>query len=117
MPSTIYFNEKINDSVQIGDNLYQSIIGAGWIGLPPTLVGPITDIGEKYVYLATNYALPTGTLPAVYEVFFSFLKPEHNGYTNVSSLKGYYAEAEFSNNSTNKQELFAVGSEVTISSK
>jgi len=116
MPSTIYFNEKINDSVQIGDDLYQSIIGSGWTGLPPTLVGPITDIGEKYVEV-TNYVLPTGTLPASYEVFFSFLKPEHNGHTNVSSLKGYYAEVEFSNDSTEKKEIFVVGSETTISSK
>jgi len=36
---------------------------------------------------------------------------------NISSLKGYFAEVEFSNDSTSKQELFAVGSEVTISSK
>jgi len=50
-------------------------------------------------------------------LFFMFRKPEHNGYTNVSSLKGYYAEATFTNSSPNKQELFAVGSEITISSK
>jgi len=36
---------------------------------------------------------------------------------NVSSLVGYHAEAEFINISTSKQELFAVGSEVTMSSK
>ena len=36
---------------------------------------------------------------------------------NDSSLKGYFAEATFTNSSLAKQELFAVGSEVTISSK
>jgi len=51
------------------------------------------------------------------ELYFMFQKPEHNNYTNVSSLKGYFAETEFSNSSSEKQELFAVGSEVTISSK
>ena len=51
------------------------------------------------------------------DAFFMFRKLEYNGYTNISSLKGYFAEVEFSNNSQEKQELFAVGSEVTISSK
>ena len=53
-----------------------------------------------------------GTTPE--NLFFMFRKPVEQ---NVSSLKGYYAESTFTNNSTEKQELFAVGSEVTISSK
>ena len=36
---------------------------------------------------------------------------------NTSSLKGYYAEIRLDNNSTKKVELFAVGSEITQSSK
>ena len=48
------------------------------------------------------------------ELFFMFRKPVEQ---NVSSLKGYYAESTFTNNSTEKQELFSVGSEVTMSSK
>ena len=51
------------------------------------------------------------------DAFFMFRKLEYNGYTNISSLKGYFAEVEFSNDSQEKQELFAIGSEVTISSK
>lgn len=46
--------------------------------------------------------------------FFMFQKPNDQ---NVSGLKGYYAEVELTNDSTAKQELFAVGSEITISSK
>ena len=53
-----------------------------------------------------------GTTPD--NLFFMFRKPVAE---NVSSLKGYYAESTFTNNSTAKQELFVVGSEVTISSK
>ena len=63
-----------------------------------------------------------GTTPN--NLFFMFRKPIHShadlpngGYTNTSSLKGYHAEVEFTNNSASKQELFVVGSEVTISSK
>ena len=55
--------------------------------------------------------------PIPSNLYFMFRKPEHNGYSNVSSLKGYYAETELTNNSTSKQELFSVGSEITISSK
>ena len=48
------------------------------------------------------------------ELFFMFRKPVEQ---NISSLKGYFAEATFTNSSTAKQELFAVGSEVTMSSE
>ena len=36
---------------------------------------------------------------------------------NNSSLLGYYAEVKLSNDSTEKAELFALGSEITQSSK
>ena len=36
---------------------------------------------------------------------------------NISGLVGYYAEVYIKNNSTEKAEMFSVGSEVTPSSK
>ena len=36
---------------------------------------------------------------------------------NTSSLRGYYADVKLENNSTDKIELFSVGSEITLSSK
>ena len=36
---------------------------------------------------------------------------------NLTSLTGYYALAKFENNSEEKAELYAVGSEISISSK
>ena len=36
---------------------------------------------------------------------------------NESSLKGYYAGVKFTNNSSERVELFAVSSEVVLSSK
>lgn len=112
MPTTdkITFPKKINVSVQAGDELYYSDVSSG---TPTTLVslGQIIERGDNWVKIV-------GPAPAVYtNLYFMFSKLEHNNYTNISSLKGYYAEAEFSNNSTNKQELFTVGSEITISSK
>ena len=36
---------------------------------------------------------------------------------NLTSLTGYYAKARFENNSKEKAELFAVSSEIVVSSK
>ena len=114
MADRINFLNKINDSVQVGDELYWTFISAGVAAPTPLLVGTITGIGEKYVEVAD------GDAPSPFQqdaMFFMFKKPAHNNYTNTSSLKGYYAEVTFSNNSDSKQELFAIGSEVTESSK
>ena len=40
-----------------------------------------------------------------------------NNVVNVANVKGYYAELEFVNNSTEKAELFSVGVGVEQSSK
>ena len=124
MADRINFSKKINDSVQAGDELYYSTISGG-VASEAIKAGPlvfdvpsqtwisttsvITTIGEKHVVVdALISGLVTG------DTFFMFQKPVEE---NVSSLKGYYAEATFTNNSTIKQELFAVGSEITVSSK
>jgi len=106
----IIFPKKINVSVQAGDELYYSDVSSGTPAAPISL-GQIIERGDNWVRIV-------GPAPSVYHnKYFMFNKLEHNNYTNISSLKGYYAEVEFSNNSTNKQELFTVGSEITISSK
>lgn len=123
MADRITFLNKINDSVQIGDDLHWTTVTSG-VGLPLTsssYVGTITGVGEKYVEVGgeINNVIQAATVPTFVAdtVFFMFRKPAHNGHTNTSSLKGYYAEVEFTNSSTSKQELFTVGSEVTESSK
>jgi len=42
---------------------------------------------------------------------------QKNNKANLTSLKGYYAEATLENNSKEKAELFAVSSEIVQSSK
>lgn len=101
----INFDKKINVSVQVGDELWYSN-SPGTAG-SETSLGTITTIGEKYVEVTNAGNATTGD-------FFMFRKPVAD---NVSSLKGYFAEATFTNISPAKQELFAVGSEVTMSSK
>ena len=46
-----------------------------------------------------------------------FIMFSKNKAVNNSSLLGYYAEVKLSNDSTDKVELFSIGSEVTQSSK
>ena len=111
MADRINFSKKINDSVQVGDELYLTNIDQTPIP-PPLLVGIIDKIGEKYVIVDTAFSMTGGA--TLENIFYMFRKPVEQ---NVSSLKGYYAESTFTNNSTSKQELFAVGSEVTMSSK
>ena len=124
MADRINFSKKINDSVQVGDELWWTQItvatNTATNGIP-LLVGEITEVGEKYVKVDPITVTPTFVAGTI---FLMFRKPEHahanlpyGGYTNVSSLKGYYAEATFTNGSTTKQELFAIGSEITVSSK
>jgi hypothetical protein len=116
MADTINFSKNINESVQVGDELYYL---TPTVSTTPIKAGPngatcvITSVGEKYIEVDS---LVTG-LDSGSDSFFMFLKPEYNGHTNVSSLKGYFAEVSMTTSSTVKQELFAVGSEVTISSK
>ena len=119
MADRINFSKKINDSVQVGDELYYSTISGG-VASEAVEAGPldasnnptistITETGEKHVIVDT---LISGLVSS--NTFFMFQKPVEE---NVSSLKGYYAESTFTNSSTTKQELFAVGSEITVSSK
>jgi len=58
--------------------------------------------------IANSTALP------ITSSFFLFGKDNR---VNMTSLLGYYADVEFSNNATIKAELFSVGSEVFESSK
>ena len=83
----------INCSAQVGDIVYFLS------GDTPTRVGTVTAIGGQ-VPLLGDYIL--------------FIK---NQVINMNGLSGYYADVVFENNSKVKAELFAVGSEVTESSK
>ena len=106
MADRINFINKINDSVQVGDELFH--------GDTIQPLGAITAIGEKYVEVDDA----TG---AVATDFFSFKKINHstggvNSYSK-SGTKGYYASVKMSTEDTSKTKLFALGSEVAVSSK
>ena len=122
MPNiTVTFSFDLNESVQLGDTLHyvnptnDTLQGGDVI---PFNNDGIIEVGEiTTVNYATNTivadiqnstALPTGTS------FFLFSKDNR---ANMASLLGYYAEVEFTNNSTEKAELYSAGSEIFESSK
>jgi hypothetical protein len=100
--------ENVNVSVQVGDHLYLRP------ELAPTTVrvGLITEVGNNYII--TDESITPIDLVIDANAFFFFRKPDNK---NISSLKGYYAKALMVNSQTKKQELFAVGSEISVSSK
>ncbi len=81
-------------------------------------IGPINSIGSD---VDGNYVevdcpnTPSGLDPA--NTTNPFIMFKKNRAANVGGLKGYYAEVEFINNSTEEAKLFTVSSEVNQSSK
>ena len=103
-----------NDSLQIGDLAYyvtpSQSGGFNQSTQDPILIGPITAIIQNSIDVDNS---ATGEVPNTND-FIMFAKDSR---VNISGLIGYYAEATFKNNSTEKAELYSVASEITPSSK
>ena len=104
-----------NASLQIGDRAYYVPIAAvssdndQLIGssLSPTGGMEITEIGPSYIKVSENIEVPEN----------SFLLFAKNNEINTSSLKGYYATLQMVNSTSNRAELYALGSDIVKSSK
>ena len=118
--------DNLNISVQIGDIVYYStppsssytLAGFHYCEKSSTkllgrIVGVDSNIGETVSTITVEYDSNISTAPGT-DAFVSFVKDKR---INTSSLVGYYASINFVNNSTEKIELFAVGSDVSESSK
>ena len=142
---TINFNRNLNVSVQVGDIAY--FINPTDVGptktytatKTPHKTGPqsgIIKIGEiieldccsnMASYLTGGYIkcdMPQDLFNAYYDQIIdltpgppSFIMFSKDNKVNLSSLTGYYAEAQFVNDSTVEAELFAVSTDVYSSSK
>ena len=116
---TIGFSQPINVSVQVGDlawyvptnlqgaqgNQYQTNDIDNIV-----LIGPITNINGDILTIDQ----PSGQVPPSASDFIMFSKDNR---ANISGVLGYYAQVKFINDSKQKVELFAVGSEIFESSK
>ena len=103
----------INLSLSIGDKIYSnnvnSVNGSSTINVNNlNYIGEVIYIGEDYIDVSTDGGVANTN---------SFIYFAKNQKVNSSSLKGYYASVTFSNESTEKIELFSIGSEITESGK
>ena len=121
MQITLTFINPLNCSVSPGDTVYYTPVslGGGFSVSPISMMnelGTVVSIGGTYlepeIIIKNNTMSIAPTITG--STFISFRK---NKKVNLTSLKGYYAEAKFENNSKEKAELFAVGSEIVQSSK
>ena len=87
---TITFTNPLPDGIQIGDIAWYSNATSG----VEVEMGPITAITGNPITISINAA--AGVQPPSISDFVFYVK---NPMTTVSSLKGYYAEAQFRNNS------------------
>ena len=104
-----------NASLQIGDMAYYVSNINTAASIPhspesniPIKIGKITAIGSNNVTIDTAINTPSNG---------DFIMFSKDKIVNNTSLLGYYAEVKLSNDSTDKAELFAVGSDIFESSK
>jgi len=109
-------------SVQVGDLAFYSSIDNSLdllydnsesdfvAGQNPIIIGEITQVNNDNIHVTPDSAavvVPSG----------AFILFKKDGRVNKSGLKGYYAKVKIENHSTDKIELFSLGSEITESSK
>ena len=117
--NTLMTFDSVNVSAQVGDTVYYSVPPAsgqvyGFDSAELTntyLLGVIFSIEDNNVTVQYDDLF---TSPPPQGAFISFAKDKT---VNTSSLLGYYASVKFVNDSTDKIELFSIGSEFSESSK
>ena len=120
-------NNNLNNSLQVGDIIYASPaieygeeLGADIndsLGIGKNyLVGILRkiEIDNNEIKLYVDDSLVTGQPYTPSENDFIMFSKYTRG---DSGVLGYYAQAKFVNNSTEKAEMFAVSSEIIINSK
>ena len=122
---TLHFEEPLNTSLAIGDTAWMvAVSGAGGYETAEqdniiklgTVESMSTPSEDPFINISQYHFLssPPASSPIFTDYFIMFSKPNS---INTSRLKGYYAKVRLDNNSTEKVELFAVGSEISESSK
>ena len=111
MPDSIQmtFDHPVNTSLQVGDTIYKSVVTGG-VAASPVELGKCTALTSTVITceIPTTLARPGST---------DFILFSKNNKSNLSSLNGYFAEVEMKNDSTDKIELYQVGSDISESSK
>jgi hypothetical protein len=119
------FDEDLNSSLQIGDDIWYT--GTSEVGGYETgstsdntfnKLGTVVEISDEYQKPEITIEVVDGFNVMLSQFLISrFIMFSKNNQVNSSSLKGYYAELEFVNNSNKRIELFAIASDVNETSK
>lgn len=121
--ATITFSDNVfNVSMQVGDMLYASKVRSGQGGsnhpsanandTKPKILGEITSVDPIAMTVTYTKAAGAPTLSSDHFIMFS-----KNKAVNYSGISGYFAEAEYRNESTLPAEIFATAVDYTVSSK
>ena len=117
---TITFNNNLNESLQVGDIVYYSplstVAGSGFNTVTTgniTKIGNVTDIDKSAKQVSIMVDIDAVTTPSMGD----YIMFEKDKRVNSSSLIGYYADVNFVNYSTEKVELFSIGSDFFESSQ
>ena len=105
---TLTFANPLPEGIQVGDIAWYLNVSTNM----NIEMGPIVSITNNPTVIVID-AGPGVTPPGPADFVFYVKNPI--GY--LGQLKGYYAEAQFRNNSPEDAELFSVGSEIFESSK
>jgi len=103
---TLTFSNQLPVNLSTTDIAWYLDISAG----TEVELGEIINISGTTITISL---IPGATIPET-EDFIFYIK---NLLGHIGQLKGYYADTQFRNNSTNYAEIFSVGSEVFESSK
>ena len=128
MQITLTFDPQLalNRSLGIGDTIwYVTPSSAGGYNVANTgdvkKLGTVEFVSNQYKQPEIKVSKyhdpldPNVVIPAISNT--DFIMFSKNNKANLSDLTGYFAEAKFTNNSTEKIELFSIGSEIKESSK
>tara|TARA_R110002012_G_scaffold157304_4_gene318473 strand:- start:353 stop:727 length:375 start_codon:yes stop_codon:yes gene_type:complete len=114
--------EPLNESISVGDTVYYATLGSavdGFIsdnGSGLVKIGPVVSLGEATSGKKT-IGITVSSNPNIGLVNDKLLLFSKNNQVNTDGLKGYYAEVKMKNTSTTEAELYAVSSEIALSSK
>lgn len=126
MRAKLTFEYDLNTSLQVGDNIwYAPTVESGGHNVASTdnnfaLLGQVTSVSAQYQKSEIEVEIPGFDLPQDLGLVLddtTYIMFSKSKKINSSDLKGYYAEINLVNNSTEKIELFAIGSSIAISSK
>ena len=96
-----------NTSLQVGDIIY--FLDSSGNSDVIKKIGPVQSIADNYIVCNA-----TGNLSGLTQTSYIFFGKDNS--KNTSGIIGYYAEVNLNNSSKDHAELFAVNSEIFISS-